>query len=114
MQSHAVGYLVPQLFKISIHPANPPESGSRPRKSMYCWRMKKDGSTIGLLPVDLSLSTIVTTAREVEPKNAPPIGLLNLNAKVSGPSAYESSTIGMKTVFALSPAEKRSVPTVFE
>lgn len=51
MRSHGVGYLVPQLLSTSSQPANPGGSGSRPKKSMYCWRMKNDALTTGLPPV---------------------------------------------------------------
>src|SRR5689334_16021967 len=52
-----------QLFRILCQAAKPCGSGSRPRKSMYCWRTKNGTVAIGLVGV-ASLSVIVTVALE--------------------------------------------------
>src|SRR5258708_38066997 len=102
-----------QLLIVLIQPARPGGSGSRPRKSMYCWRTKKFVLSIGFGPLLLSLSMIVTVAVDCAPKVAPE-GLLRPTVKVSLPSAYESSTIATEKVFDVaSPAAHVAVPMVF-
>ena len=55
---------------------------------MYCWRMKNLVSVMGLiLPVTASSSVMVTVAAKIEPRLAPLLGLLNLTANLSVPSA---------------------------
>src|SRR5438876_11759674 len=101
-----------QLLMVLTQPANPGGSGSRPRKSMYCWRTKKLVSSIGFGPFTVSLSLIVTVAVDGVP-NVAPVGLLRPTRKVSFPSAYESSTIATEKVFdEASPAAQVSVTKV--
>ena len=60
-----------------------------------------------------SLSLIVIVAIAGEPSEAPlPVGLLSVIRKVSVPSRYLSSTIGITMFFAVSLAAKRRVPIV--
>ena len=75
-----------QLLIVLVQPAKPGGSGSRPRKSMYCWRTKKLVLSIGLVPFTTSLSVIVTVAVDCAPRVAP-LGPLRLTVKVSVPSA---------------------------
>ena len=49
-----------QLLIVLVQPAKPGGSGSRPRKSMYCWRTKKFVLPIGFGPLVVSLSVMVT------------------------------------------------------
>src|SRR5260370_40359083 len=100
-----------QLLMVAVQPARPGGSGSRPRKSMYCWRTKKFVLSIGFGPLLLSLSMIVTVAVDCAPKVAPE-GLLRPTVKVSLPSAYESSTIATEKDAEVWPAAKSSVPIV--
>src|SRR5258707_6013603 len=101
-----------QLLMVAVQPARPGGSGSRPRKSMYCWRTKKFVLSIGFGPLLLSLSMIVTVAVDCAPKVAPE-GLLRPTVKVSLPSAYESSTIATEKVFDVaSPAAHVAVANV--
>src|SRR5258708_2419692 len=98
---------------VLVQPANPGGAGSRPRQSMYCCRTKKFVLSIGLGPLLLSLSIIVTVAVDCAPSVAPE-GLFRLMVKVSLPSAYESSTIATEKVFGdASPAAQIAVPWVF-
>ncbi len=62
-------------------------------------------------PGVLALSVIVTVAVVILPRFAP-AGLLKVIVNASLPSLMLSSTIGMKMVFEVSPAAKRSVPTL--
>src|SRR6266571_1399195 len=101
-----------QLLIVLVQPANPGGSGSRPRKSMYCWRTKKFVLSIGFRPVIASLSVMVTVAIDCAPSVAPE-GLLRLTRKVSVPSAYESSTMAIEKDFEVSPAANDMVPMVF-
>src|SRR5260370_42424936 len=102
-----------QLLIVLVQPAKPNGSGSRPRKSRYCWRTKKLVLSIGLGPFVASLSVIVTVAIDCAPRVAPE-GLLRLTRKVSVPSAYESSTMATEKVFAdASPAAQVAVPIGF-
>src|SRR6266850_364031 len=94
-----------QLLMVLVQPAKPNGSGSRPRKSMYCWRTKKFVLSIGLGPFVVSLSMIVTVAVDCVP-NVAPDGLLRPTVKVSVPSAYESSIIATENDFEVSPAVK--------
>src|SRR5258708_4962333 len=96
---------------VLVQPAKPGGSGSRFRKSIYCWRTKKLVLSIGLGPVVVSLSTIITVAVDCVPKLAPD-GLLRLTVKVSFPSAYESSTIAMEKDLEVSPAANDIMPSV--
>src|SRR5712692_10112648 len=89
-----------QLLMVLTHPAKPGGSGSRPRKSMYCWRTKKFVLSIGFGPFTRSLSLMVTVAVEGVLRVAPE-GLLRLTRKVSVPSAYESSTMATEKVFGV-------------
>src|SRR5229473_482950 len=100
-----------QLLMVLVQPANPGGSGSRPRKSMYCWRTKKLVLSIGFGPFVLSLSMMVTVAVDCVPRVAPE-GLLRLTVKVSFPSAYESSTMATEKDFEVSPAANCKVPRV--
>src|SRR6266849_3746122 len=100
-----------QLLIVLVQPANPGGSGSRPRKSMYCWRTKKFVSSIGFGPFTVSLSVIVTVVVLGEP-SAVPLGLLRLIVKLSLPSAKESSTSGTENVLNVSPAANVRVPSV--
>src|SRR5712691_8521480 len=101
-----------QLLMVMVQPAKPGGSGSRPRKSMYCWRTKKFVLSIGLGPLTVSLSMMVTVAVDCAPKVAP-LGLLRLTVKVSLPSAYESSTMAIEKDLEVSPAANVMVPLVF-
>src|ERR1700687_5633130 len=102
-----------QLLMALVQPAKPGGSGSRPRKSRYCWRTKKFVLSIGFGPFVISLSMMLTVAIEGVLRVAPE-GLLRLTRKVSVPSAYESSTIGTEKVFGVaSPAAHVNVPWVF-
>src|SRR5260370_39794811 len=96
---------------VLTQPAKRGGSGSRQRKSMYCWRTKKFVLSIGFGPFVLSLSMMVTVAVDCGPKVAPD-ALLRLTVKVSFPSAYESSTIAIEKDFEVSPAAKAIVPRV--
>src|SRR6266852_6186891 len=99
-----------QLLMVLTHPAKPGGSGSRPRKSMYCWRTKKFVPSIGFGPLLTSLSVIVTVAVDCAPRVAP-LGLLSPMVKVSVPSAYESSTMATEKVFGdASPAAQVAMP----
>src|SRR5260370_15661546 len=98
---------------VLAQPAQAGGSGSRPRKSMYCWRTKKFVLSIGFGPFVTSLSMMLTVAVEGAAKVAPE-ALLRLTRNVSVPSAYESSTIATENVFGVaSPAAHVSVPWVF-
>src|SRR5438552_6507939 len=102
-----------QLLIVFTQPANPGGSGSRPRKSMYCWRTKKFVLSIGFVPFVASLSMMVTVAVDCAPSVAPE-GLLRPMVKVSVPSAYESSTMAIEKDFDdASPAAQVAVPIVF-
>ncbi len=65
--------------------------------------------SIGLAPVAISLSMMLTVAVDGVPKAAPD-GLLRLTVKVSGPSSYESSMMKAEMVFEVSPAANWRVP----
>src|SRR5258707_15778372 len=80
---------------VLVQPAKPGGSGSRPRKSMYCWRTKKFVLSIGLGPVIASLSVVVMFALNCAPSGAPE-GLLRLTPKDSVPSAYAKSTMAIE------------------
>src|SRR5215813_14673544 len=111
MRSHCVTS-PEQLLMVFVQPANPPGSGSRPRKSIYCWRTKKFVMSIGLGPFTVSLSLMLTVAVDGLPKTAPD-GLLRIIRNVSLPSAQESSTIATEKLFdEASPAAQVSVPIV--
>src|SRR5229473_7113334 len=102
-----------QLLMVLVQPANPGGSGSRPRKSRYCWRTKKFVLSIGFGPLVPSLSMIVTVAVDGVVIVAP-VGLLRRTRKVSVPSAYESSTMAIEKDFDVaSPAAHVNVPMVF-
>jgi len=60
-----------QLLRMFCQPENPAGSGSRPKKSTYCWRTKKGTPTTGLPLVTASSSVIVMVAVEREPRPAP-------------------------------------------
>src|SRR5260370_22261871 len=89
-----------QLFMVLVQPAKPGGSGSRPRKSRYCWRTKKLVLSIGFGPFVTSLSMMLTVAMEGAARVAPE-ALLRLTRKVSVPSAYESSTMATEKVFGV-------------
>src|SRR5207249_9317935 len=111
MRSHCV-VSPEQLLIVLVQPSKPNGSGSRPRKSMYCWRTKKFVLSIGFGPSTVSLSVIVTVAVDGVARLAP-VGLLRLTRKVSFPSAYESSTTATEKLFAAaSPAAQVKVPIV--
>src|SRR5258708_3937566 len=101
-----------QLLMVLAHPAKPGGSGSRPRKSRYCWRTKKFVLSIGFGPFVSSSSMMVTVAVDCDARAAP-LGLLRLIVKLSVPSAYESLTMATEKVFAdASPAAQVAVPMV--
>src|SRR5712692_9621766 len=100
-----------QLLIVLAQPAKPGGSGSRPRKSRYCWRTKKFVLSTGLGPVVVSLSTIITVVVDCEPRLAPE-GLVRLAVKLSVPSAYESSMMATENDFEVSFGAKVSVPMV--
>src|ERR1051325_11475444 len=92
-----------------------PASGSRERKSRYCWRTKNAMPALspcrigfGLFGASLSKIVIVAIAGVL---SVAPEGFERASWNVSGPSAIESSMIGIESVFVVSPAAKESVPT---
>src|SRR5439155_25050460 len=97
---------------VLVQPAKPGGSGSRPRKSIYCWRTKKFVLSIGFGPLLLSLSMMVTVAVDCAPSVAHD-GPLRLTVKLSLPSAYESSTMATEKDLEVSPGAKLMVPSVY-
>src|SRR2546425_12548837 len=87
-----------QLLMVFTQPAKPGGSGSRARKSMYCWRTKKFVLSIGFGPFTVSLSTIVTVALDGA-ASAAPEAPIRTSVKVSFPSAHEASTMATEKVF---------------
>src|SRR5437867_11867843 len=99
-----------QLLIVFTQALKPNGSGSRPRKSMYCWRTKKLVPSIGFGPFTVSLSMIVTVAVDGVP-NVAPVGLLRPTRKVSVPSAYESSPLATAKVYdEASPSAQLRLP----
>src|SRR5260370_37787121 len=94
---------------VLVQPAKPGGSGSRPRKSRYCWRTKKLALSIGFGQFVTSLSMMLTVALEGVLRVAPE-ALLRLTRKDSHPSADSSSTMADETVVGVpSPAPPRVV-----
>src|SRR2546423_8018410 len=95
----------------------PDESGSRERKSRYCWRTKKpvlkfasQRTGLGLFEASRVLLLMVSVAVEGE-QRVVPTGFESVTVKVSGDSAKRSS--GTKTVklCVVWPGAKTSVPS---
>src|SRR5205085_5712182 len=103
-----------QLFKTLTQALKPTVSGSRARKSMYCWRTKNGVSSIGFevgCAVSLSLMVTVTVVGPLKPA---PTGLLSVMVKVSSGSTNLSSVMKTVIVFVASPGAKRKTPAAVE
>src|SRR6478672_4144069 len=83
----------------------PEVSGSRPRKSRYCWRTKKLLVSIGFVAV-LSLSVIVTVAVLFGPGAKLAVGLTSDTVKDSDASGRPSFTIRTSQGLLTSPGPK--------
>ena len=78
---------------------------------MYCWRTKKFVSSIGLVPLVVSLSVTVTVAVFGEP-SAAPLGLLRLIVKLHCLQHSHRQPSGTENVLNVSPAANVRVPSV--
>src|SRR5204863_1283813 len=91
----------------------PAVSGSRLRKSRYCWRTKKLGLSTGLVDgAPVSLSSIFNSAKLGLPRPVPvPVGFERARSTDSSFSSNLSSTIRMRKVFEVSPGLKVILPS---